>query len=66
MWAKDNMCMEGDGLLWGVDLIKVEDPEFNFGYVISEILGNIQLKDVATHLAMRTQQRRRCGQAIRL
>lgn len=66
MWAKDKMCMEGAGILWGADLIKVEDPEFGFGYVISEIPGNIQVKDVATQLAMRTQQRRICGQARRL
>lgn len=61
------MCMNGDVLLWGLDLIKVEDPEFSFGYVVSEILGNIQVKvNVATQLDMRTQQERRCSQAIGL
>lgn len=49
------MCMNGDVLLWGVNLIKVEDPEFRVGYVVSEILGNIQVKvNVATQLDMRT------------
>lgn len=43
MKVEDNVCTDGD-VLWEVDLIKVEDPEFSFGYVLSEVLGNIQVK----------------------
>lgn len=37
------MC-KWDALLWEADVIKVEDPEFFSGYVVSEVLGNTQVK----------------------
>lgn len=42
--ATDKMRMNGDVLLWGTDLMKVQDPNFGFGCVMYEILGNIQIK----------------------
>ena len=44
MRIKNIMYIEGDVLPWEVGLIKVEDPEFSFGCIESEVPRNFQVK----------------------